>query len=148
MRNNQFRPPIRKPVTILQTLLTRGYFPKELPPSFFTEQFARYASTKKGRHLLDTYEAADKYTECGKYHLALPGVHRRELRIPHPASFVHLAALAAKNFRRLLKKAAGSPFSKADPDTRPLATGLFNRPSSRQIWQGSAPHCALVVRSC
>lgn len=102
-------------MTILETLLTRGYFPKELPPSFFTEQFARYASTKKGRRSLQTYKAADNYTECAKYNLALPGVHRRELRIPHPASFAHLAALAAKHFRRLLKKAARSPFSRSRP---------------------------------
>ncbi len=107
----------RKPnaLTILQTLLTRGYFPKELPPSFYTEQFGKYASTKKGRHALDIYKPSDNYTECSKYELALPGVHRRELRIPHPASFVRLTSLAAKHFRRLLKKGGASPFSKSRP---------------------------------
>ena len=102
-------------MTILQTLLTRGHFPKELPPAFFTEQFAKYANTKTGRGMLAGYKPADNYTECVKYQLALPGVHRRELRIPHPASFAHLAALTAINFRRLLKKASRSPFSKSRP---------------------------------
>ena len=115
MGNNQFSAANLKTVTILETLLTRGYFPKELPPAFFTEQLARYARTKKGRRALATYKAADNYTESAKYRLALPGVHRRELRLPHPASFVHLAALAAKNFRRLLKKASSSPFSRSRP---------------------------------
>src|SRR5665213_2713343 len=74
-----------------------------------------YAGTKTGRKTLKAYKPSDKYTECSKYELALPGVHRRELRIPHPASFVHLASLAAQNFRRLLKKGAVSPFSKSRP---------------------------------
>ena len=102
-------------MTILQTILRRGYFPKELPPSFYTERFAMYAGTKAGRNTLKAYKPSDNYTECSKYELALPGAHRRELRIPHPASFVHLASLTAQNFRRLLKKGAVSPFSKSRP---------------------------------
>jgi hypothetical protein len=43
-------------VTICQTLLSRGYFPKEFPPAFFSEQFARYATTKAGRKVLSTYK--------------------------------------------------------------------------------------------
>jgi hypothetical protein len=109
-----FRP---KPdaLTILQTLLARGYFPKELPPSFHTDQFAKYATTKKGRERIALYKPFDSYTECSKYELALPGVQRRELRVPHPASFNRLAGLAAKHFRRLLKKSGASPFSKSRP---------------------------------
>src|ERR1022692_636298 len=90
-------------MTIFHTLLARGHFPKELPPAFFTEQFARYATTKVGRKTLANYKAADNFTECVKYQLALPGAHRRELRIPHPASFAHLAEITAKNFRRILR---------------------------------------------
>jgi hypothetical protein len=102
-------------VTIFRTLLTRGYFPKELPPAFFTEQFASYANTKSGRQQLASYKPAGNYTECVRYQLALPGLHRRELRIPHPASFSQLAAMTSKNFGRLLKKASRSPFSKSRP---------------------------------
>ncbi len=102
-------------MTILRTLLTRGYFPKELPPAFYTEGFAAYASTKGGRHCLKTYKPADNYTECVKYRLALPGFHRRELRIAHPASYTQLASLTAEHFQRLLKKASKSPFSKSRP---------------------------------
>ena len=115
MSNNKIPTLSRETVTILQTLLARGYFPKELPPAFFTEQFAAYATTQSGRQTLAAYKPADNYTECVKYRLALPGVHRRELRIPHPASFAKLAALTARNFRRLLKKAGRSPFSKSRP---------------------------------
>jgi hypothetical protein len=102
-------------MTIYVTLLTRGHFPKELPPAFFTEQFAQYATTKNGRATISNYQPADNFTECVKYRLALPGLDRRELRIPHPASFAILAELTAKNLGRLLKKASGSKFSRSRP---------------------------------
>jgi hypothetical protein len=102
-------------MSIYNTLLERGYFPKELPPAFYTLQFARYAATQTGRRTLDNYRPADNFTECVKYSLALPGLDRRELRIPHPASFAKLTGLAAKNFGRLLKKASASSFSKSRP---------------------------------
>jgi hypothetical protein len=102
-------------VTIFRTLLTRGYFPKELPPAFFTEQFASFATTRAGRAALSAYGPLDSYTECVRYQLALAGGDRRELKIPHPASFASLAGLTAKHFGRLLLKASRSPFSKSRP---------------------------------
>ncbi len=102
-------------MTIYSTLISRGYFPKELPPSFFTEVFAHYATTKGGRAALESYVPTDKFTECVAYRLALPGALRRDLGIPHPSSFSELARLTAKYFRRLLKKAGRSPFSKSRP---------------------------------
>ncbi len=93
----------------------RGYFPKELPPAFSSEQFAQYATSKTGRLALSQYKAADSFTECIKYYLALPGGTPRELGIPHPYSFAQLAALTAKHFSRLLTKAARSPFSRSRP---------------------------------
>src|SRR5262252_2022792 len=98
-------------MTIYKTLLTRGYFPKELPPAFFTDQFAAFATTNRGRFLLEKYAAEDNYTECVRYHLARVAAERRELRIPHPAHFAKLATLTAAHFGRLLKKAGSSPFS-------------------------------------
>jgi hypothetical protein len=102
-------------MTIYKTFLLRGYFPKELPPSFFTDIFAQYATTKKGSKMLAAYAPADKFTECVAYRLALPGSVQRDLGIPHPASFADLARLTAKHFHRLLKKAGRSPFSKSRP---------------------------------
>ncbi|MGO8793458.1 MAG: RNA-directed DNA polymerase [Candidatus Sulfotelmatobacter sp.] len=102
-------------MTIYRTLLSRGYFPKELPPAFFTEQFGKYATTKKGRAVISEYRPADKFTQCVSYQLARPGSDRRELKIPHPASFSKLASLTGKYFGRLLRKAGSSPFSKSRP---------------------------------
>src|SRR5438067_372695 len=102
-------------MTIYQTLLARGYFPKELPPAFFTELFANYATSKQGRTVLKDYKAKDGFTDCVGYRLALPGLATRLLAIPHPASFAQLGHLTAKHFRRLLTKAGSSPFSKSRP---------------------------------
>jgi hypothetical protein len=102
-------------VTVYRSLLARGYFPKELPPAFFTELFARFATTQNGRAAISAYKPADNFTECAKYRLALPGLDRRELRIAHPYSFAKLAQLTAKNLGRLLRKAAASPFSRSRP---------------------------------
>jgi hypothetical protein len=102
-------------VTIYRNLLARGYFPKELPPSFFTEQFAQYATSKRGRLVINSYKPSDNFTECFAFRLALPNLQRRHLHTPHPYSFAVIAQLTAKHFRRLLKKAAASPFSKSRP---------------------------------
>jgi hypothetical protein len=114
-------------LTIYRTLLTRGYFPKELPPAFFTEQFARYATTKGGRAALSAYKPVDNFTECCKFHVPLPGLDRRELRIPHPYSFARLAQLTSKHFSRLLQSASRSGFSKSRPVYATGRTALFNR---------------------
>jgi hypothetical protein len=102
-------------MTIYQMLLARGFFPKELPPAFFTASFAKYATTKAGRQTLQDYKPVDNFTECVKYQLALPGLERRELRVPHPASFSSTAALVARHFSRLLKKTSASSFSRSRP---------------------------------
>jgi hypothetical protein len=102
-------------MSIYDTLLARGYFPKELPPAFFTAVFAKYATTKHGRSSISNYKPTGNFTECVKYQLARPGLDRRELRIPHPASFAKLAELTAKNFGRLLKKASSSKISRSRP---------------------------------
>lgn len=102
-------------MTVYSTLLARGYFPKELPPAFFTELFAKFATTKIGRSTIAKYKPAGNFTECVKYQLARPGLDRRELRTPHPASFAGLAELTAKHFGRLLKRASSSTISRSRP---------------------------------
>lgn len=100
-------------VTIFHTLLAKGYLPKELPPSFHSSDFAKYASAPNGRAELMAYRGRHTTTECCDYTLALPSNEHRLLRIPHPSGFAHLAAEVAKYFRRLLKKAGVSRFSRS-----------------------------------
>jgi hypothetical protein len=108
-------------MTVLRAILERGYFPKELPPFFYTELFARFARTKAGKAALDGFKPADNFTECVIYDLARPGHTVRSLAIPHPGSFYRLARITASNFRRLLKKAHKSGFSRSAPVFSPRA---------------------------
>ncbi|MGE3578819.1 MAG: RNA-directed DNA polymerase [Vicinamibacterales bacterium] len=102
-------------MTTAHNLLAKGYFPKELPPAFSTERFASYAMSPKGRKVLAAYQPHGNFTDCVPFSLAVPGALRRELGIPHPASFTDLALLTTKHFRRLLRQAGKSKFSKSRP---------------------------------
>ncbi len=99
--------------------MSRGFFPKELPPAFSTEQMAKFARSKAGRLLLASYKPSESFTECIHYLLARPGGDRRELKIPHPATFFHLASLASKHMSRLLTKSGSSKFSRSRPVLAP-----------------------------
>lgn len=105
-------------MTIFAELLARGYFPKELPPAFFTDDFSRYARTIVGRSTLKSYKPPSNLTEVVAYRLALPGqsgLAIRPISIPHPWAFVALAGVVSKNLRRLLRKAGVSKFSRSRP---------------------------------
>jgi hypothetical protein len=102
-------------MTISRTILTRGYFPKEMPPGFFTEPFAHFAATARGRSTIIAYKPADNFTECVKYRIARSGSDQRDLRIPNPGSFAKLTFLTAKHFSRLLKKVGRSKFARSRP---------------------------------
>jgi hypothetical protein len=72
-------------MTIRANLLARGYFPKELPPAFYTDAFAAFASSVVGRNELAKYPPSS-LTESVEYVLAGPGTGRRSLHIPHPVA--------------------------------------------------------------
>jgi hypothetical protein len=112
-------------MTRLEVILKRGYFPKELPPAFYTNRFAKYACSKGGRAVLTAYKPADNFTECVKYLLALPGGHRRELRIPHPASYTDIAILIAENLKRIISIAGKSSFAVSKPHFTPKGRRAF-----------------------
>jgi hypothetical protein len=140
--------------TIYGTLLTKGYFPKELPPAFFAEDFARYATSKLGRSTLSAYQPQYRFTEPVSYRLALPGqggIASRALAVPHPWAFSALALVIAKNFRRLLRKSGASKFSKSRPVYRAhnsRALSPLVKPSNlsreRAIARGGATHVLKV----
>lgn len=98
-----------------RTLLSRGYFPKELPPHFYSEPFAKYATTHNGRAMLASYKPDNMTTQSVAYTLAQPGSNGRELRIPHPFAFAKLAALVIKNLKPLLKIAGSSQIARSRP---------------------------------
>jgi hypothetical protein len=137
-------------MTIRSTLLARGYFPKELPPAFYTDGFAAFASSRVGRTELANYPPSN-LTESVEYTLAGSGFGRRSLHIPHPVAYARLASIAAKSLGRLLKKAHRSPFARSKPSYVPKGARALlpmskasNLPRERAISRNGA---AFVVKA-
>jgi len=103
-------------LSIYSTILSKGYLPKELPPAFDTESFARFATSKAGRDAIRNYKPSDQYTECCEFHVSRTGNDSREFKIPHPFHFAKISSLCAANFSKLLRKANASPFSSSKPN--------------------------------
>jgi hypothetical protein len=79
----------------LGSLLSKGYFPRELPPPFTTAAYARYARKVGSSWPTGTW------TRCVTHNLARPGGLRRPLRIPNPLSYFALASIIAANWNSI-----------------------------------------------
>src|SRR5260370_7579756 len=95
----------------LRSLLSKGYFPRELPPPFNTLTFAPYAAKVGGSWKQSTR------TRCVSHNLARPGGFRRPLRIPNPVSYFALAAILASNSPPIIPPTPTHPLS---PTQRPV----------------------------
>lgn len=102
-------------IGITRTILSKGYFPKELPPAFNTISFANFATSSLGRNALKLYKPADQYTECCEFKVARTGDESRDFKIPHPYHFAKLSNLCSSKFERLLRLAGKSPFASSAP---------------------------------
>ena len=82
-------------MTTLLSLLDKGYFPRELPPTFKTSAFATFAVATG-----PAWSNASKglWTRCSPHNLARPGGLRRPLKIPNPISYFALAEIVANNW--------------------------------------------------
>lgn len=96
----------------LQRLLSRGYFPSELPPPFTTVDFARhsvqFATQWVGRDIRSYWSRAETYS-VPRY-----GHSRRSLSIVNPVNQLHVCDLIANNWafiRRRLRRSDISEFS-------------------------------------
>ena len=81
----------------LNSLLTKGYFPRELPPPFVTAAYSRFARNV-GPSL-----PTGTWTRCVWHNLGRPGGQRRPLKIPNPISFYALASAISQNWTTLKK---------------------------------------------
>lgn len=108
-------------MTTVLDLLSRGYFPKELPPPFYTEDFAN-----KIGHTLPT--APQAFSDCSftsqaaHHNLARTGKLRRLLSIPNPVSYCSLASVVGRNWPQITTLLQRSlPISASVPKPGPNA---------------------------
>ena len=115
-------------------LISRGYFPRELPPPFTTEAFGAFVSDTANRQ---TLPAQKEWTRCVLHNLARPGSLRRQLRIPNPIHHLPLAEeieqkwpLFVKHFRSA-GLSASSPLVRRTILDRAIVPRLSHRDLSR-----------------
>ena len=91
-------------------LLQRGYFPKELPPSFNTYKFAlnadKYIGVVRGDDNLKKKSSAPAL-----YSIEKSDVSRRAIHIPNPLNYLILAGVIVKNQLDIFNNIPNSSFS-------------------------------------
>jgi hypothetical protein len=105
-------------MTTTYDLLSRGYFPKELPPTFYTEDFASKVVGYVGvvpNHFL---REETKARAC-MHNFARVGTLRRRLAITNPVTQYNLARVIDKHWARIEQLVMKSPFSQSRPVISP-----------------------------
>lgn len=121
-------------MTTAADLICRGYFPRELPPAFTTQQLGAFfgaagASLPKiGRSLKDT-------TQCVDHNLARAGGLRRRLRIPNPVSYLELCRALEKIWPDLAAHYKTCRFSAS----KPRVTSVLERAVVPRLAQTQLP---------
>jgi hypothetical protein len=98
----------------LRALLSRGYFPPELPPPFSTKSFASVVVQPHRVSLpQDFTKKKGDWCDLTTYSLSRPGSLRRRLAIVNPIAYFRLAQFVVVHQATLLKKASSSKLSLA-----------------------------------
>lgn len=111
---------------MLNELLSRGYFPKELPAPFNTRSFANAVTTAKT--LPADFSKKDgkgaSLARLGRYSLARGGLFRRPLSICNPIHYFHLCKTISDEWSSILPKVAGTKISATHPEPKPSGRAI------------------------
>ena len=101
---------------VLEDLLSRGYFPKELPPPFTTRDYGSKIGTSSATALTAAFTTNQPYKSALSKHVLLrSGTLSRQLGIPNPVHFYRLANHVVARWGDLEALATASPFSASKP---------------------------------
>lgn len=119
--------------TALGTLLSRGYFPRELPPPFGSSAFAAVVEAGLPSHfdLLLTKPTKSNpafVTSPSVHNLARAGTLRRKLSIPNPVNQYQVAAQVLAGWKELSKHCRQSWISLTTPRYSKKGTGRVIAP--------------------
>lgn len=96
-------------------LLSKGYFPKELPPPFTTENYAQALAGPQAAPPAGSFSSRPWFSMSCTHNLVRTGGLRRNLGIPNPKHFFRLAEHIVANWDNLTMLANASPFSSSKP---------------------------------
>jgi hypothetical protein len=93
-------------------LLTKGYFPEELPPPFSTQRLASCVLASANTPMVQFQSATNPSRLC-PHSLPRFGRLRRKLGIPNPTAYVPLCSAIVRYWPQIRRRMAASPFSKS-----------------------------------
>ena len=127
----------------LSNLLSRGYFPKELPPPFNTKSFGAFAESASAAVMeLDTSKKGSKSNFVSRpavHNLARAGTLRRKLTIPNPVNQYQVAQAIVQGWSEIKTLCASSPIS--------LTTPVYRKHGSRAIIAGEDFNSLPIARA-
>lgn len=97
----------------LQRLLSRGYFPSELPPPFTSFDFGRHAPAIASE--LDLPKISKFWTKPEQYSVPRYGHARRALAIVNPVNQLLVSQIIASNWLAIRKRLKRSKITEFDP---------------------------------
>ena len=106
----------------LESILGRGYFPRELPPPFSTLEFGSYAGSLPSSLPFDTRDDY-RISRPEIFNLARAGSLRRELSIPNPIHYSVLTEFVLQNWTDLMAR-TGSDLSLTSPTPTPRGRAI------------------------
>jgi hypothetical protein len=101
-------------MTSTYALLSRGYFPVELPPPFTTVSFANFVNSKKGK-LPTQFTNHKRIGKLLRHSIPRVGISRRVVSVPNPVCFYDLCNTIEANWDVIRKQTSTSKFSKSYP---------------------------------
>ena len=127
----------------LSNLLSRGYFPKELPPPFNTKSFGSFAGSAPAAVMnLDTSNKginSNFLSRPAVHNLARAGTLRRKLTIPNPVNQYQVAQAIVQGWAEIKALCASSPIS--------LTTPVYRKHGSRAIIAGNNFNSLPIARA-
>ncbi|MFC1997640.1 RNA-directed DNA polymerase [Chloroflexota bacterium] len=108
----------------LFSLLSRGYFFRELPPPFSSELFAN-VMTAQNQPIPSSFTNSRRLSKHCLHNVARVGLHRRKMRLPNPVGFYNLASDLVRNWSSIDAHNKRSPFSKSIPSVHPIGRAVI-----------------------
>lgn len=99
---------------MLETLLSHGYFPKELPPSFSSIDFGDVVR-RKGNNIPEQFSTGGHVSVPSIHNSARPGLLRRKLSIPNPVNMLRVSSTLTANWAAIQQHIEASPLSLTTP---------------------------------
>lgn len=112
-------------MTLLEKLLSKGYFPKEVLPPFSTEKYAHAIATNYDS-LPPLFRTGKFISKCAIHNISRKGTLRRKLGIPNPINFYRLSETITENWHDIYTCASKSKISLTTPDPSSNGNRAFN----------------------